>query len=198
MLDKKNAGVVIKVAAVLVAAAFVASYVPYLFQGSSGNVRTPGQQGPSNQQTDARAEQLKAQLAKDPKDFSRARELGDLYWDAGGTNSKAQDATQSAKYFGLAAEAYTKALKVQPKDTNVRTDMATALFYSGDTSRARAELAKVLAVDANHPNALFNLGLIAKATGDTKTAKSAWEKYLKVAPNADNAAKVKQELSQLK
>lgn len=203
LLDKKNAGLVIKIAAVLVAAAFIGSYIPDFFQGGSPNPGSaPTQQGTqiqtANEQTDRRGAVLKQRLAKNPKDFETARELGDLYWDAGGTNGQAGDATKAATYFTQATEAYSQALKVKPKNADVRTDMATAFFYSGNMARARQELNRVLAQDPRHRNALFNLGLISKQTGDNKTARSAWQRFLKVEPSGENADKVRQELTQLK
>lgn len=199
LLDKKNAGVVVKIVALLVAGAFISMYALYLVQGpSTQQPTTPGTPTTQNPQVDARAGELKAKLARDPKNIAIASELGDLYWDAGGTNAQSGDATTAAGYFQLATGAYGTVLKARPKDTNVRTDMATAFFYSGNPTRAIKELQTVLTIDPKHSNALFNLGLISKQIGDTKTAKSAWQRYLVVDPKGDNATKVQQELSQLK
>jgi len=198
LLDKKNAGVVVKVTAILVALAFVAMYALYLVQDPTQapqNATTPANQ---NAQVDARAKELEAQLARNPKNVAIAAELGDLYWDAGGSNAQSGDATTAARYFALATKAYGAVLKQRPKDANVRTDMATAYFYSGDTARALKELNAVLKADPKHENALFNLGLVSRQTGDTAAAKAAWERYLKVAPKGETADQVRKELSQLK
>ncbi len=204
LLDKKNASVVVKIAAIAVAAAFVAAYIPSLLQGWSS---APTGSGPQQQQqgapvdnkaADQRAATLRAQLAKDPKNFGIARELGDLYFDTGDNNLAARDQAKAASYYQLSAQAYEKALKLKPKDANVRTDMATVYFYSGNTKRAMKELDQVLAQQPNHANALFNLGVMAKSAKDTKTARTAWQRFLKIEPSGGRADKVRQDLAQLK
>lgn len=197
-MDKKNAGVVVKVTAILVSLAFVAMYALYLVQDPTQvpqNSTTPVNQ---NAQVDARAKELEAQLTRNPKNAAIAAELGDLYWDAGGSNAQSGDVTTAARYFGLATKAYGAVLKQRPRDVDVRTDMATAYFYSGDPARALKELNAVLKINPRHENALFNLGLVSKQMGDVAAAKSAWQRYLKVAPKGETADKVRQELSQLK
>ncbi len=202
LLDKKNAGLVIKGLALIVALAFILSMIQYVAPFLTGSSTPAGvnqqQGGVSTQQTDARAKDLEARLAANPKDFGVAKELGDLYWDTGASSLQAKDTSTAARYFSLSAVAYKKALKLAPGDTNVRTDRATALYYSGSAQEAKQELQAVLKANANHANALFNLGLIARETGDTKAARQAWERYLKVEPAGDRAAQVRQDLGQLK
>ncbi|RJQ52196.1 MAG: hypothetical protein C4521_10805 [Actinobacteria bacterium] len=199
LLDKKNAGLVIKGMALLVALAFILSMVEYVAPYLGGGAGTQGaQQGVSDQRNAERAKELEARLKADPKDFGAAKELGDLYWDSGAGYVQSKDVTSAANYFMLAAQSYEKALKLQPANDNVRTDRATALYYSGDAEQAKKELRLVLKKTPSHANALFNLGLISKDTGDSEGAKWAWERYLKVEPNGDRAAQVKQDLPQLK
>lgn len=190
---------VVKGVALVVALAFIVSMIAYVVPFLSGNQTPTGTQpSGSDQQTQARAQQLKAQLARNPKDFPTARELGDLYWDAGASSLQSRDASKAADYFLQATGAYGTALKIDPKDTNVRTDMATAYYYSGNAARALKELAVVLKANPKHGNALFNLGLISKSTGNVAAAKAAWQKYLQVEPNGDRANQVRQDLAQLK
>jgi len=49
---------------------------------------------------------------------------------------------------------------IDPKATDVRTDMATAYHFMGQTDRALEEYDQVLKVDSKHANALFNTGMV--------------------------------------
>lgn len=199
-MDKKNAGIAVKGIALVVALAFILSMVAYVapfFTSDQSQTPAPGG-GVVDQRTEQRAEQLRLALAKNPKDVATATELGDLYYDAGAQYGQSGDASKAAGYFVLATQAYSKVLKLRPGDNNVRTDMATAFYYSGNAARAIKELRTVLAADPKHLNALFNVGLISQQIGDNATAKSAWSAYLKIDSTSQKAVKVKEELQKIK
>jgi predicted TPR repeat methyltransferase len=68
----------------------------------------------------------------------------------------------------------------------------------GDDARARQELDRVTREQPGHVNAWFNLGVVAGAAGDKKTAIRAWEQYLKLDPNGERAAGIRDELKRMK
>jgi len=126
---------------------------------------------------DAQAAPLLAQLKGNANDFAPLVNLGNLYYDA--------------KQYPTAIEYYQKALAIQPKDTSVRTDMATAIWYAGNADRAITEFQKVLTEDPNKANALFNLGIVKwRGKKDAAGAISLWQGLLATTPNYDERAQV--------
>ena len=132
---------------------------------------------------DKTAEPVLAELKSKPNDPALLAKAGDVYYDA-------QQFAEAVKY-------YESALKVDPKDPNVRSDMATAYYYLGDADRAIAELNTSLQYRPNHPQTLLNLGLIKwQAKMDIEGAVASWQKLLDTNPNYEQAAQVKQMIAQ--
>jgi tetratricopeptide (TPR) repeat protein len=147
------------------------------------------QQMPSPEQVKAMADKQAAplleQLKSKPNDPALIVQIGNLYYDA--------------QIFPPAIEYYQKALAIAPKDSSVRTDMATAMFYSSDFDHAIAEFNHALKDDPKNGNALFNRG-IAKWQGkmDVDGAVADWELLLKQNPNYEQADKVRMYMAQAK
>jgi len=79
---------------------------------------------------------------------------------------------------------YEDSLKVNPRQTDVRTDMATAYHYMGQADKAIEEYEQVLKVDNKHANALFNEGMVKwQDKMDMKGAIAAWQLLLKTNPD---------------
>jgi cytochrome c-type biogenesis protein CcmH/NrfG len=93
----------------------------------------------------ARVTLLENVLKTNPTDKAALVELGNIYYDA--------------DLFSQAIPYYARELEVDPNNTNVRTDMATAYFYSGDTAKALEEGRKVLAIDPNKVQTRMNMGI---------------------------------------
>lgn len=93
----------------------------------------------------ARVAALENVLKTNPSDKAALVELGNIYYDA--------------NLFGQAIPYYARELEVDPNNTNVRTDMATAYYYNGDTTTAIAEGRKVLAIDPNKVQTRMNMGI---------------------------------------
>jgi len=181
--------------------------VGYLLRGSMGASRAPvpaptaateqqqgappAGMGQSQQPTpeqmkamaDKQAEPLLEQLKSKPNDAALLAQVGNVYYDA--------------QIFPVAIEYYQKVLAIDPKNAAVRTDMATAMFYSSDFDHAIAEFDHALKDDPKNGNALFNRG-IAKWQGkmDVKGAVADWELLLKENPNYEQADKVKMYIAQ--
>jgi len=145
------------------------------------------QQTPTPEQlkamADKQAEPLLEQLKSKPNDAALLAQIGNLYYDA--------------QVFPVAIDYYQKVLAIDPKNAPVRTDMATAMFYTSDFDHAIAEFDHVLKDDPKNGNALFNRG-IAKWQGkmDVKGAMADWQLLLKEDPNYEQADKVKMYIAQ--
>ena len=108
----------------------------YLFRGSASVPQTSG----AAQTTNASSEGNQAQAAlqqsvaplldavnRNPADYDALVKLGDLYYDG--------------QQFSDAIQYYQRALAIHPESPDVRTDMGTAYWYSGNADRALAERA---------------------------------------------------------
>lgn len=132
-----------------------------------------------------RAAALEQQAKSSPNDAAVRTELGNLYFDA--------------QRFELAIPWYQAALKLNPKDINVNTDLAVCFHYAGDADRALQQIDVSLAIDPRHAKTLLNQGII-RAFGkqDLAGALESWEKVVKFAPNSPEAARAQQGIDGLK
>ena len=111
--------------------------------------------------------------------------IGNIYYDA--------------QQFPTAIDYYQRALKVQPANTGVRTDMATAYWYTGNADAAIAEFQKSLSYEPNKANTLFNLGIVEwQGKMDIDKATAAWQKLLDTNPNYEGKDKVLELMAQAK
>jgi Flp pilus assembly protein TadD len=124
------------------------------------------------------------QLKSAPTNPEVLTSIGNLYYDA--------------QQYATAVDFYTRALQVKPSDASVRTDMATAYWYLGNTDSALAEFNKALAYAPNSPSTLFNLGLVKwQGKHDSAGAIAEWRKLLAANPNYEGRDKVQEMLNKL-
>jgi cytochrome c-type biogenesis protein CcmH/NrfG len=147
------------------------------------------QQMPSPEQMKAMADKQAAplleQLKSKPNDAALLAQVGNVYYDA--------------QIFPQAIDYYQKTLAVDPKNSSVRTDMATAMFYSSDFDHAIAEFDHALKDDPKNGNALFNRGIVKwQGKMDVKGAVADWELLLKENPGYEQADKVRMYIAQAK
>lgn len=129
---------------------------------------------------DMKAEPLLAKLKDDPKNADLLIQAGDIYL--------------ATHQFKEAAEYYGKSLEIKPKDTAIRTRMASCLYYSGDVEGAIKQLERATEDDPKDANALFNLGYIRwQGKKDGKGALAAWSQLLKNNPQLEPAKKAQVE-----
>jgi tetratricopeptide (TPR) repeat protein len=145
------------------------------------------QQPPSPEQmkhmAEKQAEPLLAQLKDKPNDPQLLYNIGNIYYDT-------QNYPEAIGY-------YEKSLAQNPKSADVRTDMATAYFYSGDVDKALAEFDVVLKENPNHANALFNQGMVRwKGKMDVAGAVASWKKLLQTNPNYERRDEVQTFITQ--
>jgi cytochrome c-type biogenesis protein CcmH/NrfG len=147
------------------------------------------QQQPTPEQMKAMADKQAAplleQLKAKPNDPALMGQIGNMYYDA--------------QIFPVAIDYYQKSLAIDPKNSSVRTDLATALFYSNDPDHAISEFDRALKDDPKNANALFNRGIVKwQAKMDVNGALADWELLLKQNPNYEQADKVKMYIAQAK
>jgi cytochrome c-type biogenesis protein CcmH/NrfG len=134
---------------------------------------------------DVKAAPLLEKLKTTPKDAKLLDQVAALY--------------ASTHQFKDAVTYYNKALQVDPKNANTRTELASSLYYSGDVDGALNELQQALKYSPNDVNALFNLGMIKyRGKDDAAGAVAAWEQLLKTHPNLDRKAAVERLISEAK
>jgi len=155
---------------------------------SSISIPKGGSQQPSptslKQAADTQAAPLLAKLNANSKDPDTLSAIGNLYYDA--------------QQYSTAVDYYSRALQSRPSDASVRTDMATAYWYMGNSEEAIAQFNKALVDAPTNPNTLFNLGLVKwKARHDSAGAIANWKKLLEANPNYEQRDKVRQMLSDL-
>ena len=134
---------------------------------------------------DQQAAPLLSQLKANPSDPALLAQVGNLYYDA--------------QLFQDAIDYYTRSLQADPKNTNIRTDMATAYWYLGDPDRALTEYDRILKQEPNKINALLNRGVVRwQGKMDVKGAVADWETLLKADPSYPERPKVEQLIAQAK
>ena len=170
----------------------------YLFRGSASTATaqaaasTTTQPGSVDvqQQPDANAQAVLAQAAaplleavnRVPKDFDSYVKLGNLFYDG--------------KEFPQAIQYYERALLIHPDNPDVRTDMGTAYWYTGNAEKALAAMETSLKYRPGHPQTLFNLGWVRwQGKQDPKGAIDAWQQLLKANPDYPQRQQVEQDIA---
>lgn len=113
-------------------------------------------------------EEYKRILADDPNNYDALVGLGNLYFD----NQQYQQAV----------EYYRRALKINPDDPNVRTDLAICYIYLDLLDLAQTELQQVISKYPNHAQAHFNLAIVYQRMGRIKDAIAELDQFMKLVP----------------
>jgi cytochrome c-type biogenesis protein CcmH/NrfG len=134
---------------------------------------------------DKQAAPLLDALQKDQTNPDLLAKIGNVYYDA--------------QQFPVAIDYYQRVLKVKPTDASVRTDMATAYWYTGSADTAISEFHRALADEPNKPNALFNLGVVQwQGKMDIQGALATWQRLLDSNPDYEGKAKVIELMAQVR
>ncbi len=170
---------------------FRGSAAPAAAQASVATTQQASAMGQASQEAEMQAAigqataPLLEALNKDPNDYDSLVKLGNVYYDA--------------KQFPNAIAYYERALAIHPENPDVRTDMATAYWYSGNADKAIEAMQVSLKYRPGHPQTLFNLGWVKwQGKGDPKGAVEAWETLLKANPNYPQKAQVEQYIAKAK
>jgi hypothetical protein len=187
---KKSIGTVVAIVAVLVFVVFVMRHPDMLGLQQSQTV-PPGPpalvQKFQDYQNQVRAlqtqkETYEAILKKKPKDFQALVGIGDVYFNLGGLD-------ESPEYYQKSIDYYEKALGINSKQKNVRTNMAIAYYQLGIVNRAISELNNVIKQDDSFYQAHYHLGTILyRDQNNPVSARENFEKVLEYAPRESSFA----------
>ena len=94
-----------------------------------------------------------------------------------------------------AIESYQKALGLDPKNVNARTDLGTAYFNAGRPQEALREYRKSLQYDPTHQPTIYN-SIVVSLDGlhDVAAAQKAWEQLNKMNPSYPGLDRLKDRL----
>jgi len=127
---------------------------------------------------------LKSALRTNPKDLISLIQLGNLYYDGG--------------RFSEAVDYYGRALDLDPRNIDVRTDRGTSYWNLGQADAAIGEFQKALEVDGTHAQTLYNMGVVyLHGKNNPAEARKTWEKLLATNPNYPERGKVQEQISSL-
>lgn len=198
-----------KAVLVFVALAFIVSLLPQIFLGKKGDAGGEASASGAGAVLESIANEhlpavtsYTAALASEPTSYTALVGLGNTYFDWGAKLQEARQALGDVDGHDLpmwlsAAAAYDQALAVQPGDPSVGTDMAIALFYSGQTSRAIDVVERVQEEAPEFGPALFNAGIFYRGAGDATRAIAAFERYLEIEADGPSAPAARSMLSEL-
>jgi tetratricopeptide (TPR) repeat protein len=126
--------------------------------------------------------QLEDMAAQNPKDLDVCLKLANFLYDQ--------------KQYSKAIEWYQRALELDPKNVNARTDLGTAYFYTGRPQDALREYDKSLAIDPQHEPTMLNAIVVnLEGTHDIAAAQKAWDRLYKLNPNHPALAGLKEQIS---
>ena len=134
---------------------------------------------------EARAARLKAAADNSPKDSAPRVELGNLYFDH--------------ERFPEAAEWYKEALRLDPRNVNVSTDLGIAYYYMNQPDVALEQFNRSLAIEPDHAKTLLNIGIV-RAFGkqDLEGAAKAWQRVVETSPSSPEAERARLGLAGLR
>jgi tetratricopeptide (TPR) repeat protein len=108
-------------------------------------------------------------------------ELANLYFDA--------------EKFDEAIKWYEAALKLNPNDVNVSTDLGVSYYYTNNPDKALEQLDRSLKIDPKHAKTLLNIGIVkAFAKQDLEGASKAWQQVIQLAPDSPEGQAAKRAL----
>ena len=99
--------------------------------------------------------------------------------------------------YPVAAEAYRRALVIEPHSPDVRTDYGACLHGMGLPDRALQEFRTVLADHPEHVIANFNMGIVYYNLQRPDSARAYWNNVLALKPDSNLVRTVRQYLSQI-
>ena len=132
----------------------------------------------------AKIDALLATLAQNPKDIATMQALATAYLDI-------NDATNAAKYL-------EQVIAVDPTQKDVYLRLAGIYMNTlSNYTAAVTVLNKAQALDPENPDIYLQLGLAQRSLGNTSAAIMAWQKYLTLAPNGDQADAIRSAVATL-
>jgi cytochrome c-type biogenesis protein CcmH/NrfG len=139
----------------------------------------------STQTSDQQVAQYEAALAQNPNDITALLALATIY--------------QSNNDLKTAAGYLERVIAADPSQKDIYLRLAAIYLNANvaDYGAAVTVLNKLTSLDPNNPDVYLDLGIAQNRLGQTEAAILAWQRYLQLAPNGDQAANVKAEIETL-
>ena len=111
--------------------------------------------------------------------------LGNLYFDA--------------EQYNEAAKWYEAAIKLDPSDPDVSTDLGVSYYYLNQPDRALAQFDRSLEINPRHTKTMLNVGIV-RAFGkqDLDGATKAWQEVVAIAPASPEGQAARRALDAVK
>lgn len=128
-------------------------------------------------------QQLKNEVEKHPDDTLAIRQYADFLSDAHQYNK--------AKIY------YKKILNRYPRRIDILSSLVFISFNENNLNESGQYLNRILSIDKNNVEAMYNLGAVAANKGDKSKAKLLWSKIINNHPDSPLAQKAKDSISHL-
>lgn len=129
-------------------------------------------------------EKLKTSVEQNPNDTVKIKEYADLL--------------SASHKVDEAIPLYEKILKKDAKRTDVLLALSLAYYNKQDFTQAENYTKKILQIDKNSNQAMYNLGAIYATRGENDKAKKIWEELEKKNPNNEIGKLARSSIEQLK
>jgi cytochrome c-type biogenesis protein CcmH/NrfG len=127
---------------------------------------------PQNTFDEEQYQHLKSHLQENPNDFSANVSLGNFLFD----NQR----------FNEALIYYSTATQINPQAADVLVDAGVSHFNLDQFEKSQELFEKALAVDKNHINALYNMGVVSARLGSMENMQIYWSRLMEVAPQSQH------------
>lgn len=201
-INKARTPIWMKVVLIVLAIVFVFGFVsigasPFMNDQTQQTTPGTGSLDAVNSQFGPTVQSLTGLLQSEPESYTVLVNLGNTYFDWAIAIQQESQNTSAAIGADLpiwvaSADAYRRALVIQPGEPPVTVDFAIALFYTGDTANAIKNAEAIAESTPDFAPAFFNLGVFYGAINESDKAIAAFERYLELDPegtqgNADFA-----------
>jgi tetratricopeptide (TPR) repeat protein len=104
-----------------------------------------------------------------------------------------------AERYEDAVKWYGEAVKLEPNDPNLSTDLGVSYYYINQPDRALEQFNRSLKADPKHLKTFLNIGIV-KAFGkkDLDGAQAAWQQIIQLAPNSPEGQAARRALDSVK
>ena len=150
-------------------------------------MQAPGTETPNKDNVNAnykhQVEMLEKDIKEHPNDTLKLREYADLIT----AGHRGQDAIQY----------YNRILKIDPTRKDIYFALTFIYYNQKNFVKAEDLTKKILELNSQDNQAMYNLGAIAFAKGDKQKCRTIWEKLINDFPNSDVANQAKSSLKEL-